>query len=134
MRSRIQAIFSCRPFTLAASAEGVGLEDCRLRRLGDSAGDARDLKERLLAFYGVGPITMNIFLRELRPFCAKSAPDPLPAVERIAKELGVDLDHYDQKSLTFARLEAGLGLYGGGESARRNRQERTKGRWAIRSA
>ena len=44
----------------------------RLSRLHDAARDARDVEERLLAFYGVGPVTMNIFLRELRPFWAKS--------------------------------------------------------------
>ena len=37
-----------------------------LSRLHDAACDARDLEERLLAFYGVGPMTMNIFLREMR--------------------------------------------------------------------
>jgi endonuclease III len=79
-----------------------------LNRLHECAHDARDLEEKLLAFYGVGPVTVNIFLRELRPFWAKAAPDPLPAVERIAKELGVNLTRYDRKSLVFARVEAGL--------------------------
>jgi endonuclease III len=79
-----------------------------LRRFHDSARDSRDLEEKLLRFYGVGPVTMNIFLRELRPFWAKSAPDPLPAVEKMAQQLGVDLARYDQKSLIFARVEAGL--------------------------
>ena len=46
----------------------------RLSRLHDAARDARDLEERLLAFYGVGPVTMNIFLRELRPFWARRIP------------------------------------------------------------
>ena len=79
-----------------------------LRRLHDSARDARDLEERLLAFYGVGPVTMNIFLRELRPFWAKADPDPLPAVERLAKRLSIDLACYGRKSLVFARMEAGF--------------------------
>jgi endonuclease III len=79
-----------------------------LRRLHYSAADARDLEERLLAFYGVGPVTVNIFLRELRPFWPKANPDPLPAVERLAKRLSVDLTRYDRKSLTYARVEAGL--------------------------
>ena len=33
---------------------------------------ARDLEQTLLAFYGIGPVTMNIFLRELRPFWTKA--------------------------------------------------------------
>jgi hypothetical protein len=79
-----------------------------LNRLHDCARDARDLEDELLAFYGVGPVTVNIFLRELRPFWAKAAPDPLPAVLAVAKELGVNLAHYGLKSLVFARVEAGL--------------------------
>ena len=79
-----------------------------LQRLHDLARDARDLEEKLLTFYGVGPVTMNIFLRELRPFWAKAAPGPLPAVERIAKRLAINLARYSEKSLIFARVEAGL--------------------------
>jgi len=79
-----------------------------LSRLHDAARDPRDLEERLLGFYGVGPVTMNIFLRELRPFWAKADPDPLPAVERLAKRVSIDLDRYSRKSLVFARVEAGL--------------------------
>ena len=66
-----------------------------LNRLHDAARDAHDLDEKLLAFYGVGPVTMNIFLRELRPFWAKA-------------DLSIDLGRYNRKSLVFARVEAGL--------------------------
>jgi hypothetical protein len=76
--------------------------------LHDAAHDARDLEEKLLAFYGVGPVTMNIFLRELRPFWAKANPDPLPVVARMAKQLSIDLTRYRRPSLIFARVEAGL--------------------------
>lgn len=80
----------------------------RLSKLHDAASEARDVEERLLAFYGVGPVTMNIFLRELRPFWAKANPDPLPTVEKLAKRLSIDLNRYSRKSLVFARVEAGL--------------------------
>jgi len=79
-----------------------------LRRLHDAAHDARDLEARLLAFYGVGPVTMNIFLRELRPFWAKADPDPLPTVKILAKRLSIDLARFQRKSLLFARVEAGV--------------------------
>lgn len=79
-----------------------------LRRLHDAAHDARDLEARLLAFHGVGPVTMNIFLRELRPFWAKADPDLLPAVKMLAKRLSIDLTRYRRKSLLFTRVEAGL--------------------------
>jgi hypothetical protein len=80
----------------------------RLSRLHDSARDACDLEQKLLAFYGIGPVTTNIFLRELRPFWGKADPDPLPAVKRVAKHLSIDLNRYRRKSMVFARVEAGL--------------------------
>ena len=82
--------------------------DGGLNRLHDEAEDSDDLEARVDAFYGVGPVTTNIFLRELRPFWEKSDPDPLPVVYEEAERVGVDLDRYDRKSLTFARVEAGL--------------------------
>jgi hypothetical protein len=79
-----------------------------LIRLHEAARDACDLEQRLLAFYGIGPVTMNIFLRELRPFWAKADPVPLLAVKKLAQRLSIDLERYERKSLTFARVEAGL--------------------------
>lgn len=73
-----------------------------------AAADNADLENRLLAFNGVGPVTANIFLRELRPYWEKADPEPLPAVKRAAQKLGIDLQRYDRKSVTFARVEAGL--------------------------
>lgn len=80
----------------------------RLSRLHDDAHDSRDLEARLLELYGVGPVTMNIFLRELRPFWPKADPEPLAQVTRFGRELGVDLSRYRRKTLTFVRIEAGL--------------------------
>lgn len=79
-----------------------------LKRLHDDAADAADLEHRLTDFYGVGPVTANIFLRELRPFWSKANPAPLPAVYEAARRMFIDLDAYDRKSLAFVRLEAGL--------------------------
>lgn len=79
-----------------------------LSELHAAARDARDLDDRLRVFYGVGPITTNIFLRELRPFWSKADPAPLPSVVSMAQRLGIDLAHYRRRSLTFARIEAGL--------------------------
>ena len=79
-----------------------------LTRLHDSAKDAADLELRLQAFYGIGPTTTNIFLRELRPYWKKADPVPLPVVGQVVKSLKLDLDRYRRKSLRFVRLEAGL--------------------------
>ena len=77
-------------------------------RMHEAARDAADLEARLFAFRGVGPVTANNFLRELRPFWPKADPPPLPAVVNIAQSLGIDLSRYRRKSLTFVRIEAGL--------------------------
>lgn len=79
-----------------------------LTRLHDIAKDKQDLESRLLAFYGVGPVTVNIFLRELRPWWRKADPEPLPAVIKKATQLGLDLSTYNRKTITFTRIEAGL--------------------------
>jgi hypothetical protein len=76
--------------------------------LHNMARDNRDLEARLGAFYGVGPVTVNIFLRELRPFWKKSNPEPLPTVIAAARTLGLDLSRYNRKTITFTRIEAGL--------------------------
>lgn len=43
-------------------------------RVHEMARDALDLEARLRAFHGVGPVTANIVLRELRPFWPKADP------------------------------------------------------------
>ena len=42
-----------------------------LGRLHEAARDARDLEQGLLAFYGIGPVTVNIFCASYVPFGAK---------------------------------------------------------------
>jgi hypothetical protein len=80
----------------------------RLRQLHETAAAAADLEQRLLAFDGIGPVTANIFLRELRPYWPKADPEPLPVVRELARQLHISLDRYNRKSEAFARLEAGL--------------------------
>ncbi|UCC24437.1 MAG: hypothetical protein JSU98_11945 [Gemmatimonadales bacterium] len=79
-----------------------------LKRLHRRASDAQDLEGRLQRFHGVGPVTANIFLRELRPVWAKADPEPLPVVVESAGCLGVNLAALDRKSWEFCRVEAGL--------------------------
>jgi hypothetical protein len=79
-----------------------------LKRLHRAAKDSADLEARVSGFYGVGPVTTNIFLRELRPVWSKANPDPLPAVRARARRGGIDLASYGRHTLTFTRIEAGL--------------------------
>ncbi len=93
------------------------LRDCKkleqdyagsLKQLHRVSVSAADLEARILDFFGVGPITMNIFLRELRPYWCHADPEPLPAVVAQARRLGVDLAAYNRKTVLFSRVEAGL--------------------------
>ena len=79
-----------------------------LNRLHREARDALDLEMRLLRFYGVGPVTVNIFLRELRPYWRKSDPEPLAIVVETARRFAIDLGNVKRKSVAFTRIEAGL--------------------------
>ncbi len=82
--------------------------DGSLKRLHNRAEDNKDLEKRLMDFYGIGPVTTNIFLRELRPFWEKSNIEPLLIVKEIAEYFEIDLSEYDRKSLKLVRIEAGL--------------------------
>ena len=85
--------------------------DGSLLKLHSAAEDARALEDRLQAFFGVGPVTANIFLRELRPYWSKADPEPLPVVFEMASSNAVDLTAFRRKTITFARIEAGLIRY-----------------------
>ncbi|KON27231.1 hypothetical protein AC481_05480 [miscellaneous Crenarchaeota group archaeon SMTZ-80] len=79
-----------------------------LKKLHKEAKNNEDLEIKLMNFYGIGPITTNIFLRELRPFWEKSNPKPLPIVKKIAHKYDIDLSNYERKNTLFIRIEAGL--------------------------
>ncbi len=97
-----------------------------LVRLHREAADAADLEVRIEAFFGVGPVTANIFLRELRPFWSKADPEPLPAVRDGARRARIDLAAFDRHTLTFTRIEAGL--------VRRRHREKPAARRPVRAS
>ena len=53
------------------------------------ARDARDLEARLQEFKGVGPVAVNIFLRELRGIWRKADPKVSDMAIKVAKKLGL---------------------------------------------
>ena len=99
-RKSTQILRNCE--TLLAEYSGS------LKRLHVMALDATDLENMLQNFFGVGPVTANIFLRELRPFWQKADPEPLPVVYELASQFEIDLDAIGRKTLVFARVEAGI--------------------------
>ncbi len=78
---------------------------CELHR---QAKDSGDLERMLMEFKGIGPVTTNIFLRELRTIWAKSDPEPIDFVKKVARDLEIDLNKFNRKTERFIRLEAAL--------------------------
>ncbi len=71
--------------------------------------DANDLQSRLSEFVGFGPVTRDIFLRELKPVWEKAIGIPsLDSTFLKSKKAGIDLSKYSPGSWTRARVEAGL--------------------------
>ena len=55
----------------------------------NQAADSKDLENRLRELKGVGPVTINIFLRELRPVWSKANPRLSPLATELAGKLGL---------------------------------------------
>ena len=79
-----------------------------LTELHKQAKDSKDLEHKLIQFKGIGPVTANIFLRELRTVWKKADPEPLDFVKEQAAKLGIDLNKFRRKTKRFVRLETAL--------------------------
>ncbi len=79
-----------------------------LSNIHTKAKDGKDLESRLKDFKGIGPVTMNIFLREMRTVWKKADPEPSAIVREGARKLGIVLDKFNRKSKGFVRLECAL--------------------------
>ena len=60
-----------------------------LEELHRRATDSKDLENRLRELKGIGPVAVNIFLRELRSVWPKASPKPSPLALGLAKKLGL---------------------------------------------
>ena len=67
------------------------------------AKDSQDLEKKLLEFKGIGPITVNIFLRELKPVWKKAN----PLLSPLAKEMALRLP-LEEEELLVPHLESSL--------------------------
>jgi hypothetical protein len=61
-----------------------------------------------MEFKGIGPVTANIFLRELRTVWKKADPEPLDLVKQEAVKFRTDLNKFNRKTKRFIKLEAAL--------------------------
>ena len=61
--------------------------------------DYKDLERRLLEFKGVGPVAINIFLRELRGIWIKAKPKISDKALTVARRIGLkeNIEHYESR-------------------------------------
>ncbi len=90
-----------------------------LLNLHNSSKNPRDLEKRLQMFKGIGPVTTNIFLREMRTIWKKADPEPSERIKKAAQKLGISIKNINRKTKSFARLECAL-LRWGKNAHRRN--------------
>ncbi|HDM43670.1 MAG TPA: hypothetical protein ENG02_00565 [Candidatus Woesearchaeota archaeon] len=68
----------------------------------------KELEKRLLSFKGIGPTTINIFLRELRHIFKIAEPPVTEHIKKTAKLLNINLQNLNKHTKTFVRLECAL--------------------------
>lgn len=76
-----------------------------LEKLHEESSSPRDLEKRLLEFAGVGPVTVNIFLRELRDVWKNADPKPSRMAVKISRQLGLKEVKRFESSLVRLNLE-----------------------------
>jgi hypothetical protein len=62
------------------------------------------LERRLQEFKGVGPVGVNIFLRELRGIWEKAKPKPSPLAVATAQKIGLNLEDAERYESQLVRL------------------------------
>ena len=75
-----------------------------LERLHAESSSATDLENRLQEFKGVGPVGVNIFLRELRGIWEKAKPKPSLAAVATAQKIGLNLEDVERHESQLVRL------------------------------
>jgi endonuclease III len=75
-----------------------------LERLHAESSSLRDLENRLQEFKGVGPVGVNIFLRELRGIWEKAKPNPSSMAVVTAERIGLDPADVERYESQLVRL------------------------------
>lgn len=70
--------------------------------------DSKDLEKRLLEFKGVGPTTVNIFLRELKGVREKARPQLSPLAKEAAFRLGLGEEELEPPTVESALVRLNL--------------------------
>jgi len=72
------------------------------------AKNEKDLEEKLRQFKGIGPVTVGIFLRELRHIWEKANPEPSRFTKIGATNLGININRFKRNTRNFVSLECAL--------------------------
>jgi len=75
-----------------------------LERLHAESSSPSDLENRLQEFKGVGPVGVNIFLRELRGIWEKAKPNPSSMAVVTAQKIGLDPEDVERYEPQLVRL------------------------------
>ena len=75
-----------------------------LERLHAESSSATELESRLQEFKGVGPVGVNIFLRELRGIWKKAKPKPSLIAVATAQKIGLDPEDVERYESQLVRL------------------------------
>jgi len=75
-----------------------------IEKLHAESSSATDLENRLLEFKGVGPVGVNIFLRELRGIWKKAKPKPSLIAIGTAQKIGLDPEDVERYESQLVRL------------------------------
>lgn len=89
-------------------ALATALPGSRLQRVMAEASSLEQIQERLMAIKGVGPKTVEIFLRELRGLGHRIALPVSPEARMAARRLRIDVDALGLPAKHLARLESVL--------------------------
>ena len=76
----------------------------RVDAIHEAASDPRDLERRLMEIRGVGPVAVNIFLRELRGVWDKARPVPCRMALEVAERLGLPKEAVEAHESRLVRL------------------------------
>jgi endonuclease III len=75
-----------------------------LEQLHSESSSPADLERRLQEFKGVGPVGVNIFLRELRGVWEKAKPKPSPMAVATAQKIGLSTEYIEHYESQLIRL------------------------------
>ena len=76
-----------------------------LEKLHEEASSPEDLERRLMEFKGIGPVCVNIFLRELRGIWEKARPKPSKIAIKTARKIGLKNIEPYESALVRLNLE-----------------------------